>query len=85
MTMDEFETGIIYLTYQDRENSDSSRNAGTIERYKGRGVFVPKGLSVEEIMIGAEALEEQFDVAPYTSRDFAISVLLAVKGHLEKF
>ena len=60
---------------------DSSRQAGKIENYEGRGVWVPDGLNASGIMEGAKALERQFGIAPYTARDMAIAVLLAVQSN----
>lgn len=57
---------------------------GSIEGYKGHGVFVPSGLSAAAIMEGAWALEQKFDVAPFVSRMMARAVLEAIgniKGH----
>jgi hypothetical protein len=56
------------------------RQAGTIEGYEGRGVWVPDGLSARDIMEGAKVLERDFDVAPYTSRSMVRQVLLAMRS-----
>jgi hypothetical protein len=56
-----------------------SGQAGTIEEHEGRGVWVPKGMNVRDIMAGASALERQFEIAPYTARDMAIAVLQAAQ------
>lgn len=58
--------------------SDSPRQAGTIEGYEGRGVWVPEGMNAHDIMEGAKALQSQFEVAPYTACEMARVVLLAV-------
>ncbi len=56
------------------------RLEGTIESYKGHGVWVPRGLDAPSIMEGALALEQQFDVAPFMSRLMAGAVLEAIRG-----
>lgn len=58
----------------------SSEIEGTIESYKGHGVFVPRGLTAAAVMEGAWELERQFDVAPFISRMMATAVLEAVCG-----
>lgn len=55
--------------------SDSGRQAGTIESYEGRGVWVPEGLTARDIREGAKLLEKQFDVAPFVSDAMACAVL----------
>lgn len=55
--------------------SDSGRQAGTIESYEGRGVWVPEGLTARDIREGAKLLESQFDVAPFVSDAMACAVL----------
>lgn len=59
---------------------DSARQAGSVETYEGRGVWVPDGLSARDIMVAAFVLEQNFDVAPYMSRDMAIQVLRAIQA-----
>jgi hypothetical protein len=60
-----------------------SRQAGTdeMQAWDGHGVFVPKGMSAEEIMRGAAVLERRFDVVPFVSRSMVIAVLSAIRGH----
>ena len=41
-----------------------SRQAGKVEVYESRGVYVPYCLSPHEVMKAAEILEPQFDAAP---------------------
>lgn len=53
--------------------------SGTIQGFAGRGVFVPEGLTAEEIMAGAAVLERRFDIAPYISRVIVCDILLAIK------
>jgi len=55
----------------------SEHQPGTGQVYKGRGVWVPEGLTAAQIMEGAWALERQFDVAPFISRLMAAAVLEA--------
>ena len=57
----------------------SDRQAGAIESYKGRGVWVPRGLTAAQIMEGAWALERQFEVAPFISRAMVVAVLEAAQ------
>lgn len=52
--------------------------SGSIQTYKGHGVWVPNGQSAAEVMEGAWALEREFDVAPFVSRIMASAVLSAV-------
>lgn len=59
--------------------STESRQAGTIEAYDGRGVWVPEGLTARDIMEGAKVLERDFDVAPFTSREMVCRVLSALQ------
>lgn len=59
--------------------TESPRQAGTIEGYKGRGVWVPEGLTAAEIMEGARALELTYDVPHYIASAMAISVLQAAQ------
>jgi hypothetical protein len=58
--------------------TDSSRQAGKIEAYGDRGVWVPNGMTARAIMVGAAVLEREFDVPPYESRDMVRSVLSAI-------
>lgn len=55
------------------------RQAGTIESYGERGVWVPEGMTARDIMEGARVLEREFEIAPYVSRAMAIAVLGAGK------
>ena len=55
------------------------RQAGTIESYNGRGVWVPQGMTAGQIMAGADVLEQTYDVAPYTSRNMVIAILEAIR------
>lgn len=59
---------------------DDSRQAGVIESYEGRGVWVPDGLNARDIMEVAGVLEHDFDVTPYISRVMACQVLLRIKS-----
>lgn len=59
---------------------DESPKEEFIQAFEGRGVFVPFGMSAEEIMLGAKALEDRFDVPPYLSRAMVREVLSAVQG-----
>lgn len=52
--------------------------AGTIETYQGRGVWVPEGLTARDIMEGAKVLERDYDIAPFTSREMVCQVLFAL-------
>ena len=61
-------------------DTGSGRQAGaSLGGYKGRGVYVPDGMSASEIMAGALALEREFDVAPFVSRLMARRVLQAAQ------
>ena len=71
---------IIYLRKYGNMSYDSSRQAGTIEVYGDRGVWVPSGLSSRDIMEGAKVLVRDFDVSPYTARNMVRVVLLAIGG-----
>lgn len=62
---------------------DSTTSDGKVEVYRGRGVWVPTGLTAEHIMVGADVLERQYGVEPYTSRNMVIAVLLAIKASTE--
>ena len=53
---------------------------GTIARYRGRGVFVPPGMTAAEIMIGARVLEERWDIQHYQARDMVRDVLEAIRS-----
>lgn len=60
-----------------------SSDSGQVGAYKGRGVFVPHGLTAAEVMEGAAALEqysEDWDIPHYTARDMAAAVLLAARA-----
>lgn len=61
-----------------KNGTDSGREAGKIEAYGNRGVWVPDGMTAREIMVGAAILEREFDVPPYESRDMVRSVLSAL-------
>lgn len=64
-----------------RPTSDSGRQAGEEPQSYGlRGVYVPRGMTADEIMIGAEVLERAFDVEPYTSRSMVRAVLAAIRS-----
>lgn len=52
--------------------------AGAIEEYKGRGVWVPHGLKACWIMEGAAVLENHHEITPFISRAMVRDVLLAV-------
>jgi hypothetical protein len=58
--------------------ADFEDDADTHEGYKGHGVYVPDGLHASWIMEGAWALEREFDVAPFISRQMVRSVLAAI-------
>lgn len=69
------------MTKQNHDATPPERDRPAhIEGYNGRGVWVPAGLTAAEIMIGAAALERDFDVAPYTSRNMVIAVLQALRS-----
>jgi hypothetical protein len=76
--------GIITLTKQALDMVCEQGQAGAIEGYKGRGVFVPHGLKASWIMEGAWLLEREFDVVPYTSREMVISLLEELLPLLQK-
>lgn len=59
--------------------STESRQAGTIEGYEGRGVWVPEGMDARDIMEGAKALEMAWDIAPFISRAMVCDVLTAIQ------
>ena len=61
------------------ESPFEGRQAGTIETYKGRGVWVPRGFTAAEIMEAAWVLERRFDVAPFVSRLMAEAALTAAR------
>lgn len=52
---------------------------GTIESYRGRGVWVPAGLTAEQIVEGAMILESYWGIGRFTSELMAIDVLTAKK------
>jgi len=54
--------------------------AGRTEAYEERGVWVPNGLSVDEVMTAAAALERKYDFDPYTARSIVRTVLLAIRS-----
>jgi hypothetical protein len=60
------------------------RQAGDIESYEGRGVWVPHGLQASWIIAGAEVLQRDFEVAPYTARAMVRALLLALPPLEEK-
>ena len=47
---------------------DDLRQAGAVQEYKGRGVWVPHGQRASWIMEGAAVLERNFDVPTYAAR-----------------
>ena len=53
--------------------------AGAIQEYNGRAVFVPHGMTAAEIMEAAGVLEREFEVEPYLSRHMAVAVLTAAR------
>jgi hypothetical protein len=53
---------------------------GTGEAFGTQGVWVPKGMTAREIMVGAEVLEKQFDVPPYQSRSMVRAILDAIRA-----
>lgn len=59
--------------------STEPRQAGTIESYEGRGVWVPEGLTAREVMVGAAILEKELDAPPYSARVVASMLLEAVR------
>lgn len=61
-----------------KKGTDSARQAGKIEAYGNRGVWVPNGMTAHEIMTGAAILEREFDIPPYESRDMVRAVLSAL-------
>ena len=57
---------------------NKSGQAGTIEGYGKRGVWVPDGMSARDIMEGAHVLEDMFDVPPYESREMMRAILAVI-------
>src|SRR6185436_13939211 len=60
---------------QDRQAGDMS---GCLASYEGRGLWVPPGMTAQEIMIGAAALE-RFGVEHYEARSMVREVLSAIR------
>lgn len=58
--------------------------AGEIQGFDGRGVFVPEGMEAWQIMAGARALERRHDVTPYISRCMVRDVLDAIRAERRK-
>ncbi len=56
--------------------------AARTQNYEGRGVYVPDGMSADEIMHAADVLEREFEIEPYTSRAMARAVLQTLKRML---
>ncbi len=52
---------------------------GTIQKYGERGVWVPDGMTVDEIMIGADALIKGYDANEFEARNMVIAVLGAIR------
>ena len=53
--------------------------AGHVESFRQRGVWVPDGMTAEEIMVGAAVLEEKYEVEHYTARSMVRLVLEAIR------
>ena len=58
----------------------SGRQAGTAQSWNGMGVWVPDGLSVDDIMLVAAMLEREFDVSQYLSRAMARAAIKLLRG-----
>ena len=56
------------------------RQGGTIESYGERGVWVPHGLDVADLMIGAFAIKREFDLGEYEARSIVKEVLQAIQA-----
>jgi hypothetical protein len=63
-----------------KNGTDSSRQAGKIEAYGSRGVWVPDGMTAHEIMVGSAILEREFDVPPYSARAMMRAILPAIRS-----
>ena len=53
---------------------------GTLEAYEGRGLWVPNGMTAVEIVKGARAITDQFDIDKFTARDIAIALLRVIRA-----
>ena len=67
------------MTNQPRQASEALPE-GTIEAVGERGVWVPPGMTANEIMRGAEVLETMFEVEHYQARSMVREVLAAVRA-----
>ena len=53
---------------------------GRLEVYEGRGIWVPNGMTADEIAEGARALSERFHVDKHTARMMAVTLLEAIRS-----
>jgi hypothetical protein len=51
---------------------------GEPQIFEGHGVWVPKGMTAHEIMVGAQVLQDRFEISPYTARAMVRAVLSAI-------
>ena len=51
-----------------------------LQVYGSRGLWVPKGMTAGDIMIGTEVLEQRFGVEHYTARSMVRAVLEALRN-----
>jgi hypothetical protein len=56
------------------------QKGGSVQAVGLRGVWVPDGMTAEMIMAGAKVLEDQFGIAPYTSRSMVRAAWRAMHG-----
>ena len=61
------------------DSVEKSGQAGTVEKYGKRGVWVPEGMSAADIMAGAQVLERDFGITPFTSREAMRAILSAIR------
>ncbi len=59
---------------------ESKNDWGRVETFEGRGVWVPNGITAEEIAKAAEAVEDRFAIDKHIARSIAITVLQAVRA-----
>lgn len=65
---------------QAQTRSEPIDAAGHVETHGKRGVWVPPGLTLEELMIGAAALQERYGMDCYTARSMVSTVISAVRA-----